>query len=129
MEKAFEIFWAAYPRRIAKGAARKAFAIALRKTTLEIMLAAIEQYKRHKPEKIDYCHAATWLNGERWEDQWEDAPTVKPQPVVRAARSLDELRKYLKSIGKPVRIEIEKARDISDLPAFMAMVPVTWQQH
>jgi hypothetical protein len=70
-EEQFELFWAAYPRRISKGAARTAFAKAIKKTTLETMVEAIKKYKLHKPEKIDFKHPATWLNGECWDDEWE----------------------------------------------------------
>lgn len=69
-EEQFEAFWAAYPRRIAKGTARKAFDKAIKKTTLADMLEAIAAYKIHKPEKIDFKHPSTWLNGECWCDEW-----------------------------------------------------------
>ena len=75
-EEQFETFWRAYPRRVAKGAARKAFDKAIKKTTLQAMLEAVQKYERHKPEKIDFKHPATWLNGECWDDEWEvKAPT------------------------------------------------------
>jgi hypothetical protein len=70
-EEQFDAFWAAYPRRISKGAARTAFAKAIKKTTLEVMLEALKAYRLHKPEKIDFKHPATWLNGECWDDEWE----------------------------------------------------------
>lgn len=73
-EDQFELFWRAYPRRIAKGRARKAFNTAIKLTTLDVMLTAIETYKARKPEKIDFKHPATWLNGECWDDEW-------PEPV------------------------------------------------
>lgn len=73
-EDDFDTFWRAYPRRISKGAARTAFARAIRKTSLEIMLAAIADYIRLKPERIDFKHPATWLNGECWDDEWQSAP-------------------------------------------------------
>lgn len=122
----FDTFWLAYPHRIAKGAARAAFAKALRKTTLETILNALESYKRHKPEDRPWCHASTWLNQERWEDEWEPPATIKPQPLFRPARNVDELRQYLQSIGKPVSAEIAKAKDVTDLPAFARMVPADW---
>jgi hypothetical protein len=74
MSDEFDTFWRAYPRRISKGTARTAFAKAIRKTTLEAMLAAIEDYKRFKPERIDFKHPATWLNGECWSDEWQTVP-------------------------------------------------------
>lgn len=67
----FERFWREYPRRVAKGAARKAFTKAIRRTDLETMLQAIQTYKKHKPDYCDFCHPATWLNNERWEDEYE----------------------------------------------------------
>lgn len=79
---AFEMFWRAYPRRIGKGAARKAFDRAIRKTTLATMLHAIAEYIEHKPAWADYCHPSTWLNGERWDDEWT------PQVPMRTGNSL-----------------------------------------
>lgn len=73
-EDDFSLFWRAYPRRISKGAARDAFTKAIRKTTLETMLAAITDYIRFKPERIDFKHPATWLNQECWDDEWATVP-------------------------------------------------------
>ena len=78
-EEQFETFWKCYPRRVAKGAARKAFDKAIKKTTLENMLKAITEYVAKKPEKIDFKHPATWLNGECWDDEWEPQQTRAPQ--------------------------------------------------
>ncbi len=97
-EEQFETFWRAYPRRVAKGAARKAFDKAIKKTTLQAMLEAVQKYERHKPEKIDFKHPATWLNGECWDDEWEvKAPSFamsfmgtrlqEPSPEPRAVVS------------------------------------------
>jgi hypothetical protein len=72
---AFETFWRHYPRRIGKGAARSSFTRAIRLTTLETMLSAIEAYKAHKPHWQDFCHPSTWLNQERWADEWATPET------------------------------------------------------
>jgi hypothetical protein len=77
-EDDFNAFWAAYPRRVAKGHARAAFDKAIRKTTLETMLAAIIDYIRCKPDRIDFKHPATWLNGECWDDEWRQTPALRP---------------------------------------------------
>lgn len=82
----FEAFWNAYPRRIAKGRARTAFKTAIKLTTLETMLEAIDVYKRCKPERIDFKHPATWLNGECWDDEW---PEPQRQLSGGAPRSFD----------------------------------------
>jgi hypothetical protein len=87
-EEQFNVFWKAFPRRVAKGHARTAFDRAIRKTTLETMLKAIEDYIRFKPERIDFKHPATWLNAESWEDEWADVPreTNRKRNFVDAAR-------------------------------------------
>lgn len=74
----FETFWKKYPRRVGKGAARKAFDKARKKTTLDKMLEAINAYILHKPERIDFKHPATWLNQECWDDEWQSVPAQMP---------------------------------------------------
>ena len=64
----FEVFWRAYPRRVGRGAALKAFARALKAASLEDLLAGIQRYIKTKPDWQDYCHPATWLNQQRWLD-------------------------------------------------------------
>lgn len=84
----FDQFWNSYPRRVAKGHARTAFEKAIRKTTLEIMLVAIGEYIRFKPERIDFKHPATWLNSEGWCDEWQNVPreTKQKRTFIDAAR-------------------------------------------
>lgn len=91
---AFETFWSHYPRRIAKGAARASFAKAIGKTTLEHMLSAIAAYIANKPAWQDYAHPATWLNQERWDDEWE-AP--KPAPHTGRRTFVDAAMDLLRS--------------------------------
>lgn len=82
-DEQFEAFWRSFPRRVAKGTARTAFAKAIKKTDLETMLKAISEYVAKKPEKIDFKHPATWLNGECWEDEWNEPPQSRaPQGAV-----------------------------------------------
>lgn len=73
----FELFWSAYPRRIGKFDARKAFAKALKKTTLDEILSALEWQRelenwqeRDADGVLRYVpHPATYLNRERWTDE------------------------------------------------------------
>jgi hypothetical protein len=89
-DEAFSVFWSAYPRRIAKGAARKAFDKAIKKTTLETMLNAIKAYIQHKPERIDFKHPSTWLNQECWDDEWQNVPAqVQNRGVSMAGLAAD----------------------------------------
>jgi hypothetical protein len=68
----FDEFWALYPRRIAKAAARKSWA----RLTPEQQLAAARAVQNHaqywstKETELEFIpHPATWLNQERWEDE------------------------------------------------------------
>jgi phage replication O-like protein O len=82
VSKRFAIFWETYPRKVAKKTAFKAFEKLNPDEQLwQRMLAALESAQRtewrDRPrDKIP--HAATWLNGERWED--EAAPISQQQP-------------------------------------------------
>lgn len=84
----FDIFWMAYPRRTGKGAARKAFDKARQKTTLQVMLNALE-WQRQQEQWLSnggayIPHPSTWLNQERWEDE----PVALPQLKESSARTL-----------------------------------------
>jgi hypothetical protein len=79
----FERFWKAYPRKIGRLEAERKFEIALRSTTIDVLLAAVERYKQHKPEYADWCHAKTWLYQGRWLDEYEDAKPSR-KPVLRS---------------------------------------------
>jgi uncharacterized protein YdaU (DUF1376 family) len=65
---AFDRWYEGYPRKDAKGAARKAFEEAMKKTSLEELIAGVNRYIANKPPTQAYCHPATWLNQERWTD-------------------------------------------------------------
>jgi len=77
----FDAWWAAYPRRVGKGAAERAYRSALKKTDHETLLAgahdAARKFSATAPEFIP--HPATWLNGERWLDE-------APAPPAQAKR-------------------------------------------
>ena len=71
----FELFWDHYPRKVAKGNARKAFKKAVEKVDVALILFMVHDYaesvKNKDPKFIP--HPATWLNGERWADQLEQS--------------------------------------------------------
>lgn len=71
--KRFEVFWSAYPKRVGKGAAFKAFEkLHPSQALLDKMIQAIDlqkesyQWKREDGQYIPY--PSTWLNQSRWED-------------------------------------------------------------
>ena len=82
-EMDFDRLWKAYPRKVAKGAARKAF-LKLRPTPelCDRMLTAIE-WQRQTPQWLAddgqfIPHLATWLNQERYDDEPFETPNLSP---------------------------------------------------
>lgn len=96
IDQAFEAFWRAYPRRVSKGAARKAYGKAIRKISHGELMAATRRYAvtvaGKDPQFIP--HPATWLNGERWSDGAEvaDIATQDDQWARREAEIYASLR-------------------------------------
>jgi len=80
----FDTFWAAYPRKAGKIAARTAFAKAMKIATEEQIMAGIETLKRETRGKDPNFipHPATWLNQGRWDD--ETLPITPSLSVVPA---------------------------------------------
>lgn len=67
----FAEFWAAYPRKVARGTAENAWAKAVKETAPEIIISAVKQQSMamaSQPSKF-IPHPATWLNGKRWLDE------------------------------------------------------------
>lgn len=74
LDPAFDSFWSAYPKKIGKGAARKAFKkIKPDQELLEEMLSALENQKKSaqwmKENGQFIPNPTTWLNQERWMDE------------------------------------------------------------
>ena len=84
----FEQFWSVYPRKEGKQKARAAFEKVT--VSLDILLSALESQKKSSQWTKDsgqfIPHAATWLNGKRWEDQM----TVEKSGYVNGKRQLDD---------------------------------------
>jgi len=82
--QSFEAFWSTYPRRVGKGAARKAYEKAIKITTPEAIMAGLHRqlayYATREQQFIP--HPSTWLNQERWAD---DPQPSRPQPMQRRA--------------------------------------------
>jgi hypothetical protein len=65
-------FYNSYPRKEGKGQARRAFNTAKKKVSLEKMLASLEKHKKKWQDPKYIPLPATWLNGERWDDEIKD---------------------------------------------------------
>jgi hypothetical protein len=85
----FESFWKAYPNRIGKGAAEKAWKKNGR-PSIEIILEAIEQQKTWRLNangqfRPEWKNPATWINQKCWEDE------------VNSEQAEDSLSQWVKS--------------------------------
>jgi hypothetical protein len=76
----FDQFYEVYPRKKAKGSAKKAFKNALNRTTAEEILVGVKRYAAEcAGREAQYIKMpATWLNS----DCWLDEPDKKPQANV-----------------------------------------------
>lgn len=93
-------FWPAYPRRVGKGQALKAFRAARKQIDLETIMAGARRYAASRQgENPEFTkHASTWLNGQCWLDEADpkftahrNEPPPKPRNIGDAIR--DEARR------------------------------------
>lgn len=95
----FEKFWKLYPRRAGKGGAEKAWAKAIKVDEPETILAYLEKWvaSGKLPEMQFIPYPATWLNQQRWLDDFEaaaitrNATTIASDIMTRA----NEMDNYL----------------------------------
>ena len=112
-ERRFNEFWTAYPRKVSKPAARKAFdKVKPDDDLLKTMLTAIakqklsDQWTKDNGQYIP--HPATWLNNQRWLDelpvakqkvlpaqdfQQRDYSGVQAEEMRKLAREMEEYKK------------------------------------
>lgn len=66
----FERFWEAYPLKVSKKSARRAFSKLSGTPDVETLIAAVSRHRASRGWSEGFIpHAATWLNGERWLDE------------------------------------------------------------
>lgn len=96
----FEEAWESYPRKIGKGAARKAWTKACKKKhDLDLQKSILDYSKSVEGEDKKFIpHLATWLNQERWDDviETEDTPKTSSDYLNKLFEgdraALDQLR-------------------------------------
>jgi hypothetical protein len=76
----FDQFWAAYPRKAGKQAARKAWTQAVKQAPASAVILGAVRYA-DDPNRVDQYtkHPATWLNA----GCWEDDPLPSRHPVTK----------------------------------------------
>ncbi len=62
-------FWTAYPNKVGKPDAKKAFITARFHHSLETILRGLDRYKRQKPPERNWLNPATFIRQERFSDQ------------------------------------------------------------
>jgi len=100
LDPRFTEFWDVYPRKSAKGAARRAWSKAAATTDPTVIIAGAARYAADPNREDTYtAHPATWLNGERWldeplpaRDSRGERKTSEVADMIRRAAMRDERR-------------------------------------
>jgi hypothetical protein len=85
----FADFWALFPRKVSRKAAEKAWKrAATSERVKDEIMAGLKHFVdcdwRNTPKQF-IPHAATWLNGRRWEDELSNNALQLPRPPERPA--------------------------------------------
>lgn len=97
----FDRWWAVYPKKVGKEAARRSFAKV--KVDVDVLIKAVEeqkqsvQWKKYNGRYIP--NPATWLNQGRWEDEIEK-DTQESVSMNYGITDLERLRKLSERLGK-----------------------------
>ena len=74
-ERLFARFWAAYPRKVGKLGAARAWGRAVRLADPEVIIAAALAYAEDPARDRKFTkHPQTWLNAGCWDDEADDEP-------------------------------------------------------
>jgi hypothetical protein len=109
----FPEFWAAYPKKVDKLDAEKAFTKALAHTDAEVLIAGAKRYaiERHGEPTKYTKQPATWLNKGSWTNEAsnDEAPIidgVSGEPIASARRNRPDHQKTWKEIGEEFLAEV-----------------------
>ena len=87
IEPLFEEFWNAYPRKLDKAKAFRAFKSALKRTKFEDILAGVIAYRNDPSRNPEFTkYPATWLNNDAWENAASPAPESEALERARIRR-------------------------------------------
>lgn len=79
----FETFWAAYPRKIGKGAAWKVCQKLNPPHEATMKMLVLCKQTIWKGKELQFIpHPATWLNQRRWEDEPDSKPVKEVLPCI-----------------------------------------------
>ncbi len=101
----FDAFYAAYPRKVGRGAAERAWRAAVQKAQPDAIMAGLQrllpglmaQEPGYRP------HPSTWLNQRRWEDQPEEDTRDRHHPARRPASGQQQLFEAALDLAEDLR--------------------------
>lgn len=96
LEEQFTEFWNAYPRKVDKAKAFRAFKSAMKRTKFEDILAGVIAYRNDPKRDPEYTkYPTTWLNA----DSWENAAALPDlAKVERRERELERSNDYINQL-------------------------------
>ena len=113
LEKLFDEFWNAYPRKLDKAKAFRAFRSALKRTKFEDIIAGVIAYRNDSARNPDFTkYPATWLNS----DSWENAATPSADSEVAERARLRREREKAASeqfLAEQRRIEAQASAPVT----------------
>lgn len=87
-DAAFTRFWTAWPHKVGKPAAERAFGKVA--DEIDAIVAGVERYIRDKPPDRPWLNPATFLNQRRWEDAPAESSVIRMQPKERDLRNVPD---------------------------------------
>lgn len=113
---AFEQLWAIYPKKVAKMAAYKAWRKAKVGLNSAFLMAKVQAFaaQNANTETKYIPNFATWLNGERWNDEYRPDPPQARKPATNAERNMQNLAQSMQSETDPFGFQIAFGVSSSD---------------
>jgi uncharacterized protein YdaU (DUF1376 family) len=93
----FEKFWEIYPNKVGRRKALLAFEAARKRADLEPILIGLRRYAE-KTDDRPWCNPATWLHGDRWEDDPAAPPVRQPRKSA-----IQERHERIQAMGRRPR--------------------------
>ena len=123
--KLFEVFWKAFPRKVGKQAAEKAYAKAIKTTEENVIIAGALRYA-DDPNRVDTftAHPTTWLNAGRWADEplperiktgEEKEAEQKRLSEQRRLRDIEETLRWQKELEEQKQKAVPMPLEIKEL--------------
>jgi hypothetical protein len=107
----FNEFWTAYPRKLDKAKAFRAFKSALKRSKFEDILAGVIGYRNDPTRNPDFTkYPATWLNSDSWENE------LTPSPDSEAAERA-KLRREKERLATQALLEQQRLQAQNSAPA------------